>query len=240
VFTEQGEGGGTDYGSYVRSTDGGPAVRLGSGQALDLHPDGTRILSRTVGGQGVLMIYPTGTGETIRIAIPDLVLGNASFTGRGNELVLVGRRNDAPAQGFLYEPSDGELKPITPQGIDLFTLVLNPVQRQVAVGIRGEQALVYSLDGGDPQPLPGIQPHHLVAGWSEDGRILYLAERDTFPLSILRYDRERETIEPFLQLTPPSPAGLIDIGPVYINPSGTAYLYSYRRYLSTLYLGDRF
>ena len=63
-------------------------------------------------------------------------------------------------------------------------------------------------------------------------------ERDTVPLSILRYDRERNTIEPFLELVPLSAAGLIDIGPVIINPSGTAYLYSFRRYVSTLYLGE--
>ena len=96
------------------------------------------------------------------------------------------------------------------------------------------------MDGGQPQPLPGIQPNHFVAGWSEDGRIIYLAASDTIPLSILRYDRERDTTEPFLQLMPPSPAGLINIGPVMINPSGTAYLYSYRSYLSTLYLGEGF
>ena len=240
VFTEQGEGGGAGYGSYIRSTDGGPAVRLGSGQALDIHPDGTRILSSILGERGVLMIYPTGIGETIRIVIPDLAVGTGAFTGRDNEMVVVGSLHDAQAQAFLYDPSDGELKPITPQGIGLYSLVLNATQRRVAVGIRGEQTLAYSLDGGQPQPLPGIQPNHLVVGWSEDGRILYLAERDTFPLSILRYDRERETIEPFLQLMPPSPAGLIDIGPAYINPSGTAYLYSYRRYLSTLYLGEGF
>jgi len=240
LFTEQGEGGGADYGSYIRSTDGGPAVRLGSGQAVDLHPDGTRILTKFLGDKSKLVIYPTGTGETIHVAIPDLAVGDGRFTGRGNELVLVGRQQGGSVQAFLYEPSSAKLKPITPQGIELYTLTLNPTQRLAAVAIRGEPPVVYSLDGGEPQPLPGIPPNHVISGWSEDGRILYLMERDTVPLSILRYDRERNTSEPFLELMPPSAAGLIDIGPVFINPSGTAYLYSYRIYLSTLYLGDGF
>ncbi len=241
LFTEQGEGGGAEYASYIRSMDRGPAVRLGNGQAHDLHPDGTRILSSSVGDAGVLMIYPTGSGETTRVTVPDFAVGNAAFTGRGNEMVLVGRHRDASPQALLYDPSVGELKPITPQGIDvvsMFTPILNPTQREVAVAIPGEPFHAYPLDGGQPQPLPGIQPDHYIAGWSEDGRFIYLGVRETLPHSVLRYDRERGTVEPFLELMPSSPAGLIDIGPALVNPSGTAYLYSYRRGLSTLYLGE--
>jgi WD40 repeat protein len=239
IFTEQGEGGGAEYGSYIRSTDGGPAVRLGPGQALDLHPDGTRIISGLMGKPGELMIYPTGTGETIPVIIPGLDDNLAFFTGRGNELILAGRHKGAPLQAFLYEPSVGELKPLTPPGIQIFNIGFNAALGMIYVGEPGSPPSLYPIDGGDPLPLPNVSPNQFIVGWSEDGRFLYLAAPG-IPLSVYRYDRETGTSEPFLTLMPSSPAGLVDIGPVMINPSGTAYLYSYRRYLSTLYLGEGF
>ena len=40
LFFEAGEGGGPGYSTYVRGTDGSPAVRLGAGQAAGFSPDG--------------------------------------------------------------------------------------------------------------------------------------------------------------------------------------------------------
>src|SRR5262249_21231259 len=40
LFEEEGDGGGPNYSIYIRSIDGGPAVRLGEGWAFSLSPDG--------------------------------------------------------------------------------------------------------------------------------------------------------------------------------------------------------
>jgi Tol biopolymer transport system component len=239
IFTEQGEGGGAEYGSYIRSTSGGPAVRLGRGQAMDLHPDGTKIVSGVVGAPGDFMIYPTGTGETLSFSIPEFTQGNVFFTGRGNEMVMIGRHRGAAQQAFLYEPTAGELKPITPQGEQASAYALNPSVRLLSVSKRGEPLLIYPIDGGEPMHLPDSHQSAFIAGWSKDGRFLYMA-RNGIPTVITRFDRETGATEPYLELSPPSRAGLVDIGPVSVNPAGTAYLYSYRRYLSTLYLGEGF
>ena len=45
LFFESGEGGGPEYTSFLRKTDGSPPVRLGSGRALDLSPDGRFVIS---------------------------------------------------------------------------------------------------------------------------------------------------------------------------------------------------
>jgi hypothetical protein len=56
----------------------------------------------------------------------------------------------------------------------------------------------------------------------------------------VRFDIETGDVEPMFQLMPAETAGLLDIGPVEITPDGTAYIYTYRRYLSTLYLAEGF
>src|SRR5262249_275169 len=45
IFTESGEGGGESYSAYLRTTDGAPAVRLGSGIALALSADQKWVLT---------------------------------------------------------------------------------------------------------------------------------------------------------------------------------------------------
>src|SRR5262249_33886068 len=45
LFTEEGEGGGSEYSVYLRQTDGSPPVRLGDGEADSLSPDGKWVLS---------------------------------------------------------------------------------------------------------------------------------------------------------------------------------------------------
>ena len=42
--------------------------------------------------------------------------------------------------------------------------------------------------------------------------------------------------QPWLELTPPDPAGVQSIGPVHMSADGKAYVYSYRRKLDQLFV----
>jgi hypothetical protein len=44
--------------------------------------------------------------------------------------------------------------------------------------------------------------------------------------------------QPWLELTPPDPAGVQSIGPVHMSADGKAYVYSYRRKLDQLFVVD--
>ena len=58
----------------------------------------------------------------------------------------------------------------------------------------------------------------------------------------MRYDVKRDSgeIELMWEVMPAESAGLIDIGPLLVNPDADAYAYSYRRDLSILYLAHGF
>ncbi len=238
VFTEQGEGGGAQYGSYIRSTPGGPAVRLGRGQAWDLHPDGTRILSTAIEDRSKLMIYPTGTGQTRELTLTGFSQLIGFFTGRGDEIVLSGRKGDGQTAVYLYDPDSDSVKQVSPEDGAYAVVIRNAAQRKVIVNPRSGPPQMLPLDGGEPQPIPGLVATDNVVGWSLDGRTLYVGRRGQVPMMIERLNLDTGKREPFLELMPSSPAGLINIGPVAVTPDGRAYLYSFRRYLSTLYLGE--
>ena len=238
VFTEQGEGGGAQYGSYIRSTAGGPAVRLGQGQAWDLHPDGTRIISAAIGDSAKLMIYPTGTGQTRELTLQGFSGLNGFFTGRGDELVVAGRKAGGEVAVYLYDPENDAIRQISPEGESYGIALRNTNQGMVVVNPRNGSQQLLPLDGGDPLPIPGLTGGDAVVGWSKDGGTFYIGKQGQVPAIIERLDRNTGKREPFLELMPSSPAGLVDIRPVMITPDGKAYMYSFRRYLSTLYLGE--
>src|SRR5206468_11324771 len=67
---------GFDYATYVRKTDGSPAVRLGEGYAQDLSPDGKWVITALFSAPNRLAVLPTGPGD-----VKTVPLGPVRFDG---------------------------------------------------------------------------------------------------------------------------------------------------------------
>ena len=67
IFDESGEAVGARYGSFLRKTDGSPAVRLGDGAFSSLSPDGKWVASLEVGSPIQIQLLPTGAGHPRRL-----------------------------------------------------------------------------------------------------------------------------------------------------------------------------
>jgi hypothetical protein len=187
------------------------------------------------------MIYPTGAGTARELSLPGYRQLVAVFTGKGDELVLSARKDDGPVAVFLYDPDRDTVQQISPEGVSYSIEHVNTARRVAVIDGRGEPPALLPLDGGDPQPIPGMSQgeDERVVGMSLDGGTLYVSgRRDEVPRQVFRQDLRTGAREPFLELMPASRAGLISIGPIFVTPDGSAYLYSYRRYLSTLYMGE--
>ena len=79
LFTELPEGAGEGGSTYLRPTDGSPAVRLGDGVAQALSPDGKWALS-ILTSPSRLVLLPTGAGQARDLTRPGLTyLGGAWF-----------------------------------------------------------------------------------------------------------------------------------------------------------------
>ncbi len=83
LFYESGQGGGAGYTTFLRRTDGSPPVRVGSGCALGLSPDGRWVLSVSVGKPDHLDLTPTGPGENRTIRLPGVVAHEDGGLRRG-------------------------------------------------------------------------------------------------------------------------------------------------------------
>ena len=95
---------------------------------------------------------------------------------------------------------------------------------------------LYPVDGGSPQPVPGIAAHEYPVQWDASGANLYVWNR-SFPAHVSLLEIRSGQRKQWLETIPPDPAGLL-YAMLFITPDGKSYAYRYRRVLSTLYMSD--
>jgi hypothetical protein len=96
---------------------------------------------------------------------------------------------------------------------------------------------LYSVDGGERRPLPGLERHEWPVQWSVEGGAVYVRREGEMPLPVLRVDVQTGRKELWKELMPPDRAGVVWIDPL-VTPDGRGYVYTYHRLLNDLYLLD--
>ncbi|HZN02932.1 MAG TPA: protein kinase [Candidatus Polarisedimenticolia bacterium] len=238
LFEEQGQGGGPGYTVYLRPTDGGPAIRLGRGSALDLSPDGRWAMTTTIGDESLLSFLPTGPGEPRTLRVPGFQVINAQFHPDGRRILLLATESGHPPRFYLLDPdASGPPRPVTPEGVGIYCAPSSD-GRSVAAALAGGAAQLWPIDGGEPVPLSGSQPGDLPTQWSEDGKTVYVVQKQEKAARIDALDVASGRRTPIRTLVPADRAGLIAVDFVQISTNTGAYVYSYRRILSALYQVD--
>jgi tRNA A-37 threonylcarbamoyl transferase component Bud32/WD40 repeat protein len=238
LFEEQGQGGGAGYSIYLRPTDGGPAVRLGRGSALDLSPDGRWAMTISLGAENTLTFLPTGAGESHSVSVPGLQIVNAAYHPDGRRLLLVAVEPGHAQRYYLFDPeTNGPPKPVTTEGMTI-ACAIAPDGRRIAVGSPAGALQIWSFDGGDPVPLPGSQPGDFPVLWSADGKTVYASQRQDKAARVEMIDVQTGRRSPFRTFAPVDPAGIIAVDFVTLSSDARVYAYSYRRFLSALYQVD--
>src|SRR5581483_4419229 len=68
LIAEEGDAGGPGYSTYLRTTDGAPAIRLGTGEPQALSPDGKwALVQRLSPAPAQFVLLPTGAGESRQV-----------------------------------------------------------------------------------------------------------------------------------------------------------------------------
>ncbi len=229
---------GGDYAIFLRRTDGSPPVRLGDGRGLALSPDGRWVLaSRQAGDAAEMVLLPTGAGETRRLGAAGIVAEAAAFLPDGARVVLGGH---APGEGgrlYVMGLDGSGLRPISPEGVTAYFCALASPDGTLAFATGPDGALtLYPIAGGEPGRVPETSLEDVAIRWAADGRSLYVQRRAGLPARVERVDIATGAREPWLELTPPDPAGVHGIGPIHMSADGRTAVYSYRRKLDQLFV----
>ncbi|MGH9399154.1 MAG: protein kinase domain-containing protein, partial [Thermoanaerobaculia bacterium] len=237
LLVEQGGAtGGKAYLTYIRKTDGSPAVLLGKAQGMSLSPDGRRVLALSPGNPPELLVLPTGVGTPRTVPTRGLMLQWAIWMPDGRRAVAQASEGSRGARLYLIDTDTGEARAFSTEGANVYGGGVSPDGKLVAALGPDQRLNLYPTGGGDPKPLAGAEPQEMVVRWTADGRGVYLARFGAMPLAVYRLDLVTGRREAVHSFAPADPAGLISVGPVLISADGKSYIYSYRRILDDLYV----
>jgi Tol biopolymer transport system component len=240
LFDELGDGGGRDYAIYIRTTDGGPATRLGHGNALALSPDGAWVLSATLDAPSKLVLLPAGAGTPRSLLSGALDHRVASWLPDGRGIVFGGGEPGAPGRIYVQVLSGEPPRPVSPEGVTFAagaTLPVSPDGRSVLTAGRDGSTWVQPLDGGRAVAVAGLLPDERVVGWAEKGA-LFVASSSALPARLYRLDPVSGTRKPEAEILPADPAGVVTVGPILVRPDGKAIVYGCPQILSDLYVAE--
>lgn len=237
LFVESGEGGGPDYGVYLRATDGTVPVRVGSGRALGLSPDGAWVLAVPVRDPSRLDLLPTGPGETRSIRDASIEEYEwAAWLPDGRQILVTGRGRDGRSRVFVRSLAGGSLRPVTPEGVGLYWNTLSPDGSRFVARCPEAGICLYPVAGGEPVPLSSrTSSPQMVVGWAGPDQ-LYVRDDNPGHVSISRMDLRTRERTPWREIVPSDPAGLEAMGGLQATQDGSTFAYTLYRRLSDLYV----
>ncbi len=235
LFYESGAGGGPGYSAYVRGTDGSPAVRLGEGQSMALSPDGKwalAILDKLTNPH--ILLYPTGAGQPRPLPLGDLLPRGGRFFPDSRRLLVGAAAKGQRFRLYLTDLEGSKPRPVAPEG---FTApLISPDGTRFLARGPDDKAWIFSVQGGEPTAVPEIAADDTVAGWTSEGRGLYVQRGVGTPARVDRFDFATRRFEAWKEIVPSDVAGVVRISSIFVAPDGSFYAYAYSRALSTLYL----
>jgi hypothetical protein len=237
LISEQGDGGGPGYSVYLRKTDGSAAMRLGSGDAQALSPDGKWVIAQRLNpAPAQLMLMPTGAGEARALTNDDITHLGAAFTPDGKQFIFSGFQPNKRPRTFIQSLSGGEPKPVTPEGVA--GLLISPDGTKIAARDVDGQRKFFPIDGGAPEPVRGLDPADGVIRFTADGRGFFVRRLIADGvIQVSRVDPATGARTPVRQIAPlRESVGMGGIGQLLMTPDASAYVYGYGVTLSDLYL----
>jgi serine/threonine protein kinase/Tol biopolymer transport system component len=244
LFDEEGGGGALDYSKsggltyavYIRKTDGSPAVLLGEGGAVALSPDGKWVIAQTQESPSQFRLLPTAAGEPRDLTKDNVNHSWAHWFPDGKRILFSA---DEPGKGvrfYIYDLASGKSAAISQEGVNGTAFALSPDSQQIAAIGPDQKGYLYPVVGGEPHLVAGINQGEQPITWSADGRSLYIYQPGELPARVYRLDVESGQRTLWKELMPSDPAGVENIGPIYMTPDAKSCVFGYHRMLADLYL----
>ncbi len=228
--------------SYLRKTDGSPAVPLAEGFCRSLSPDAKWAICRSELMAPSLKLVST-TGES-----RNLPNGGLQFPMRygvdwlpdAKSVVFTAHASGRPSRLYVQTVQGSAPVPITEEGVEMVFLgkAVSPDGRFV-VGLKDGLAALYPVKGGPASPIAGVSAGDLPMQWTSDGKSLYV-QRDEDPGKIWLVEIANGRKQLFHQLPPsigPGP-GKGNFFNCMITPDGRSYAATYQGYLADLFVLD--
>lgn len=236
LFWEAGEGGGIQVPTFLRGTDGSPAVRVSDGNCWSLSHDAQRVICVTLDGQ--LNEVPTKAYEVKPLIHDQLTHTTAHWFPDEKRVLFIGNETGHGQRAYIQDLPVGQPRAITPEGASSYYR-LSPDGTQLAMAMGAEyRTIIYPVNGDQPKPVPGLEPGDVPVAWSPDSRFLYCYRLGDVPADVFRVEIATGARNPWKKLMPPKPIGITFVTSIFMSADLKSYVYSIDRRLDVLYLVD--
>jgi eukaryotic-like serine/threonine-protein kinase len=237
LFGETGEGGGPEYGVYLRRTDGSPPVRLGPGRAMDLSQDGRLALAIPLARPDRIDLL-TADGRAARpLRYQGLTRYEwAGFLPDGQSLLFTARAGDGPPRVYAGSLQGGAARPITPEGVGLWRNAISPDGTRI-IALEAGSYRLYPVSGGPGDAVPGLDSGFFPAAWGGPQSLL-LREWRRASNDVQRLDLRTGERQSWRGLEPYDHVGVTHVGRLAVAPDEKAWAYTLHRRLSELFVAE--
>jgi eukaryotic-like serine/threonine-protein kinase len=236
VFEEAGDGGGPNYTTFVRDTDGSPPVKIGEGVGLAISADGKWLIMQPAKG-GQLSVVPTGAGQVRLLTYDKVSYERVRWLPGNKEVLASGYEAGHGSRDYLIDVSTGNSRAITPEGT-VGTLP-SPDGRSTAARQADGRWAIVPLDGGSVRLIPGLDTKYRVFGWSADGASVFAIPELLQSEKVGKvYRVDVVTGKMVLDKTfgEGLESGIGNVGAYYLPAANGAYAYVYMKVLSQIYV----
>jgi eukaryotic-like serine/threonine-protein kinase len=187
-----------------------------------------------------LVLLPTGAGEPRALPDAGFRYQAAAWFPDGKRIAFAASNSTQGVRLYAQGVDGGAPVPFTKEGIGFSTpwLVVSPDGRWAAANGEGLRPFLFPTQGGDPVPLPFLEPGDSPQRFSADGRVLFCMRSGMTGGQIVRADLEAKTRTLWEAIHPNDIAGVINVRPSDVTPDGSHYVYIYARMLSDLFLAE--
>ncbi|MGE5175383.1 MAG: protein kinase domain-containing protein [Hyphomicrobiales bacterium] len=236
LFDETGVGGGDLHSTYLRSTDGSPAIRLGDGGCFDLSPDGQWALAGVGHSPGRLDLLPCGAGTARTIPTEGIDVQFAVWFPDGERICVLGQEPGAGTRLYELDVVTGKHRAFTDEGISSFDILVSPDGKFASAQGPDRRMMIYPVEGGEAKELTGFGQLLRPIRWSADGAAVYAFTRGELPAKVYRIDLATGERTLWKELAPSDPTGVEGLTGIRMTPEGDAYAFSYAQRLNDLYV----
>jgi Tol biopolymer transport system component len=236
LFDETGAGGGESAATYIRGTDGSPAIRLGDGLAYNLSPDGEWALTGSGRGLTHLDLVPCGAGEPRTIPTGNLEVNHASWFPDGRSICCLAKEPGRGMRLYKIDLANGTREPFTEEGISYYDSLVSPDGRFAVAHGPDRKLTIYPVDGGAGRPVTGVIEFERTVGWSADGKAILIFSRGEIPAKVWRIDLETGERTLDREISPRDATGVQGLAVVRMAADGKALAYSYYQFMSRMYV----
>jgi hypothetical protein len=224
----------------LRPTDGGAALKLGPGWALDLSPDAKWVLA---GQENMpdLLLLPIGPMPARKLVLGGFDVEYARFFHDGNRVAFSGRHPDDKKYHFYTMLLDAGppvlMSTVGILGHESFEVSFD--DRFLATMDLDEILTLYPTDGGSPIPLSELGKEAEPVAWTPEGHLwVRTARLREMPSRIFLFDVTKRRVlgERAFSLT--DATGVLSVLHVLSTPDAGAIAFDYQRVLGHLYLLD--